>query len=458
MLFFRNHIIFDIFVLDIIMITEDKTLLFCCVVADVILIVSILLFCKIIFRFKEYKNGYSGVKIFLSGGIVVLLSVWLNLSDDVITDTIIYILAVFLLLCSMFNEKVIVLFVTTLWVIVIIGMLDTMSVVLIEISEKALGNINLGLTRLLRALILFLFVIIVGKLYNKKYNVGIKTIGVGSLIAFTMLTIIDTFIVMVIAFITTIEERLTEQMIYYVAFILVILGLFLQLGAVILILLQRNIYKESQQLTQRYLEEQKNHYEYLEKRETETKKFRHDLRSHMEMLSVLAKERRYDEFDKYVEEINLNIDRFGNNVTVQNGIVDAIINKYYSEAVANEVNMEVKGRFPSDCKIDAYHLCTIFSNILSNALEATVEASKKWISVECRYTDDNILVVVKNTFDNKDTARNGKARTHKQDTNNHGFGLENVKDSIRKYNGLYVIDTNEDIYTITISFNYIRQE
>ena len=265
-------------------------------------------------------------------------------------------------------------------------------------------------------------------------------------------------IVLFLAAIARKEEQITNMLMFIVSLILVILGLFLQLGAVILIMVQRNIYKESQQLTEKYLEEQKNHYEYLEKRETETKKFRHDLRSHMELLSALAKEHRYDEFDKYVEEINVNIDSFGNNVSVQNGIVDAIINKYYSEAVANEVNMEVKGRFPSDCKIDAYHLCTIFSNILSNALEATIEAKKKWISVECRYTDNNILVEVKNTFDNKNTARNSKAKTHKKDANNHGFGLENVKDSISKYKGLWEIDIDEDIYTITISFNYVRQE
>ena len=178
----------------------------------------------------------------------------------------------------------------------------------------------------------------------------------------------------------------------------------------------------------------------------------------MEMLTVLVKKREYDKFEKYVDEINVNIDSFGNNVTVQNGIVDAIINKYYSEAVANGIDMEVKGRFPSDCKIDAYHLCTIFSNILSNALEATIEAEKKWISVVCKYTEDNILVEVKNTFDNNNIARNGKLRTHKKDANNHGFGLENVKESISKYDGLWGVDIQDNIYTITISFNYVRQE
>ena len=43
------------------------------------------------------------------------------------------------------------------------------------------------------------------------------------------------------------------------------------------------------------------------------------------------------------------------------------------------ITMEVKGRFPEECAIDAYDLCTIFSNILSNALEAAVETEEKTI-------------------------------------------------------------------------------
>ncbi len=440
------------------LITEDKIVLFSCVIADVILVISILLFCKIIFGFNEHKNSYNSFKLILSGFGLICVSIIINLVDYVVIETIVYIIVVCLLMSSIFNEKVITLVISTFWTMLIMEMLDTMSVVLLEIIAILVGNSSEGITRILRAVILFTFVLLLSKVFKKKFRGGIKTIGVGGVIGFTILTIIDTFIVMVIALVTSIEERVTNQILFFIAFILVILGLFLQLGAVILIMVQRNVYKESQQLTEKYLEEQKNHYEYLEKRETETKKFRHDLRSHMEMLTVLVKKRQYDKFEKYVEEINVNIDRFGNNVTVQNGIVDAIINKYYSEAVANEVDMEVKGRFPSDCKIDAYHLCTIFSNILSNALEATIEAEKKWISVVCKYTDDNILVEVKNTFDNKNTARNGKLRTHKKDANNHGFGLENVKESISKYDGLWGVDIQENIYTITISFNYVRQE
>ncbi len=120
--------------------------------------------------------------------------------------------------------------------------------------------------------------------------------------------------------------------------------------------------------------------------------------------------------------------------------------------------MEVKGRFPSDCNIEAYDLCTIFSNLLSNALEGTSKAEDKWITVDCRYTDNNIIVVVKNSFKNDNQYGNGKIRTSKEDTEYHGYGLENVKDSIMKYNGVWDIEVKNNVFIVTILFNYMRMD
>lgn len=47
---------------------------------------------------------------------------------------------------------------------------------------------------------------------------------------------------------------------------MVILGIFIQLAAVIIHFTQRNVHKEKEQILNVYLDEQKNHYEYLESR------------------------------------------------------------------------------------------------------------------------------------------------------------------------------------------------
>lgn len=431
-------------------------MLFFYVIADLILIITILLFCKVLLRLRERANERSLAKLLTAGASMVVASVCTNLAYNPIVKFMLYTVALCVLLWLFFEEKVSTIVVSGIWMIVIMAMLDTMSIVLFEMISNIVGDINGDVERVLRSIILFIYVFVIGNMYNKKYHQGIQSMGIASLIGFSVLSFVDTFIVMVIARITINEEQRQYKEVFFVAFILVILGLFLQLGAVILILMQRNIYKESQQLTAMYLDDQTKHYEYLENRETETKKFRHDLRDHMDMLVSFAREHKYDEFNDYVEKIHTKVDKLGNAVSVQNSVVDAILNRYYSEAKNNDVKMEVEGKFPVDCKIENYDICTIFSNLLRNALEATMKAEEKWISVGCRYTDKVIVVEIANSFDNK--AGNGKSKAHKADKNNHGFGLINVEESIEKYNGVWYRDQEDNVYKVTISFIYARME
>jgi len=426
------------------------------VVADIILIMTILLFCKYILGFTCRENINSKVRWVFTGVCMTALSVIINLEGNLFIELIIYAMAISAMLLYFYNEKIYIIIASAVWVIAIFSLLDIMSVVLLEMVSQLVLVFNDSVQRILRSIVLYIFVLVLGKIYTKKYHRGIRTIGTLGIIFFSALTIVDTFIVMVLARVTLGEAQREVKDVLFTVFILVILGLFLQLGAVILILMQRNVYKESQQLTAMYLDDQTKHYEYLENRETETKKFRHDLRDHMDMLVSFVREHKYDEFDDYVEKIHTKVDKLGNVVTVQNSVVDAILNRYYSEAINNDVKMEVEGKFPVDCKIENYDICTIFSNLLRNALEATMKAEEKWISVGCRYTDKVIVVEIANSFDNK--AGNGKSKTHKADKNNHGFGLVNVEESIEKYNGVWYREQEDNVYKVTISFIYARME
>lgn len=191
----------------------------------------------------------------------------------------------------------------------------------------------------------------------------------------------------------------------------------------------------------------------MEQREKDTKKFRHDIKSHMQVLSVMTKNGMYSNFDSYMEEINMQIDRLGNVITVNNGIVDAIINKYYSEALQKGIDINIKGMLSNECSITPYDLCTIFSNLLSNAVEAAEKAVEKRISMECRYTDDSIIIITKNTFKDEGQFRHSKIITTKNDIEYHGFGIDNIKDAVERNNGMLDIDIKDSIFTIILKLS-----
>ncbi len=425
------------------------------VISDIIHLIKMLFLCDVFFVFKKRTHKHANMVYVVVAIVMGIISAWIYLFENDLVETVVYIVVIINILCILYDGKILKIAISAIWMIFALSMIYIMSDVLFDIVMNLTNMSNINVSKIGATFISFIFVLGIGEIYRRKcVTSSITTIGISNLIMFGMLAIVDTFIVVVMS--NIIKEGIPERYktLCYIAFILVILGIFLQLGAVILLFMQRNVYKEKKQITEKYLNEQKNHYEYLDKREKETKKFRHDLRNHMQMLSSFARNHQYDEFDKYLETIEMKIESFGNLVTVHNGIVDAVINQFYSKAIQNNIKMEVRGRFPEDCAIDAYDLCTIFSNVLSNALEAAIETDEKLVTVECRYTDKNIIVVVTNSFTNDG---NETIKTRKDDLDYHGYGLENTKDSVEKYHGVFDIETKDNLFILKILFNYIEK-
>ena len=87
-------------------------------------------------------------------------------------------------------------------------------------------------------------------------------------------------------------------------------------------------------------------------------------------------------------------------------------------------------------------MCTIFSNILINAIEAAQEADEKKINLICGNNENGeVFINLSNTYSEAIHMKNGKIISNKLDKEYHGLGLENVCDSVNKYDG--VIDIYE---------------
>lgn len=423
------------------------------VLSDLIHLAKIIVLCDFVVGLRRRVFKQDKLIVVLSGIVMSAISIFVYLYNNHVLETIIYVVLIILLLQLRYSESFYNVVIVGVWTILALSMTDTMLAVLynmfldvFESNSEMTVNICVSLTS-------FFLVYSIGSIYRKKALAGIKSIGIGNLICFILLMAVNTYVVTVIAVMNVEINSKVYRELYLVAVVFVILGIFVQLAAVILLFTQRNIYKEKKLLTEKYLSEQKGHYEYLEKRELETKKFRHDFRSHLELISNLAKNHEIDEVQDYLEKLHIKIDELGNVITVQNGIVDAILNQYYAKALQMGIKMEIKGRFPSDSEVDAYDICTIFSNILSNAIEAAEKTEEKYISVQCRYSEECIIIVVENSFCSEQQDEKLVLKTQKGDLDYHGFGLVNVKESIEKYNGFLDIEIKNDRFLLKIFIN-----
>lgn len=344
-----------------------------------------------------------------------------------------------------------------------------LAALLISISSQLLRNmvsvgvagLNLQISsqseKLLARLILWVFVIVVYLYIVNNYPAELKNIPLKYMIIFMVVLMADCISITFFGEYILDDIRLEHGWIAEVAYILMSLGVFVQLGLLIAIYFSRNTYRTQQALATKYLEEQVAHYQYLSEREQNTRRFRHDFKSHMAMAKQLYEEGKREEFEAYFHKMTEQIAAIGNRVTVNNDIADAIINRYYDEAALAGITMEVEGHFPGECYVSAYDLCTVLSNLLSNAIDAEKEAGGKTIYCGVRYDETQILIVVKNDYVNPIKRTDNRFVSTKGDLRHQGFGIANINEVVRKNNGHIFYDTADARFVVRLSLCNMKQ-
>lgn len=177
----------------------------------------------------------------------------------------------------------------------------------------------------------------------------------------------------------------------------------------------------------------------------------HDLRNH---LAIVRGYIQIDESEKACEYIdkmtqtNHTIKEFSNSGNID---IDGILNYKLYEASQKNIFVSLELKVPTNINISSFDIVVILGNLLDNAIEATskVKDNKK-INIIIRYKTDMLFINIKNTFDGHVFYRKNKIVTSKKNSKNHGIGLNNIENILKKYNGIMDIDYNDNEFFIDI--------
>lgn len=213
---------------------------------------------------------------------------------------------------------------------------------------------------------------------------------------------------------------------------------FLTLLPVMILHLQR-----VQQLLEESIEREKNlkkiqetYYRSLLEKEEETKRYRHDMYNHFLAIRGLAKEEKALNTLKYVESLENKWKSEGSQVyETGNFILNLLLHEHLSEI--KDAEILIKGFCKRDMLIDEADFCTIFSNLIQNAAEelGRLEQEKKLFIMEIRQGKEHTKIEIRNSSDRIADQKKGWLPTVKEDKKNHGIGMENVKSTVKKYQG-----------------------
>lgn len=424
----------------------------CNVITDVLHMVEILMVCSTYLRLTpKAGDKYRYLKILT---IVVFASLINNAIDEYLTIALlIYLLFVEIIMVVAYAEKLKRITICAFLVSIIVELIDMISLSLMNVLGAMIDYHSLAMENFFATLLSISVVYISGILLRKIDHEGVKNISWRYLFVFTIILVIDLVILTLMANVTLEAQAYKHKIAYTIVYTAVVAGIFIQLATVILLLVSRNNYQEKEQVIAQYLEEQVKYYEYLRDQERETKKFRHDIRAHLYFLNRLKNENKSQEFEEYFQKLLGKMDDLGSRVHVGNDIVDAVLSKADAEAGEKQIQMDITGHLPAKCNISVYDLCTIFSNLLNNAIEAAEQTDKRMIWVICRYTKEEIIVEIGNYFNQSNKIEKNSLQTSKLDRNYHGWGMKNVMDSVKNCRGLLDIEVIDDRFIVSITLN-----
>lgn len=177
-------------------------------------------------------------------------------------ESIVYFVTIFTVFILWYDENKKILLVFSIWIPFMMSMIDTMFLILVKIFFNIFGIDMIYVEEFVVSICSLLFMHILGYIYNKNYKYEIKKIEYKSLILLTALIIVNTVVVLIVAKVAVIEFEGKRELLYSGAFAVVIVGVFVQLGAVFLLNVSKNIAREKEDEAKKYLMQQKYYYKY----------------------------------------------------------------------------------------------------------------------------------------------------------------------------------------------------
>ncbi len=381
--------------------------------------------------FSKRKNTWSYISAIFA---VVIFALYIsNTSKNPLFVFVIFIVVELLLLFDGGKQKIIL---AGIWLIFFISMIDEIFEMLLELLKIYANKVEL-----FGSLCTFLFLYIVTNVIQRKSGRLTSEI---SLKYYIILLVISLSEGITVGALEKFVEEYNDSPKVYIATFMSLLIMIVNVVIVILLSVSNDGYKQRDMINRENLKIQEKHYRYLKEINEDIRRFKHDYTSHMLNIRNYIKNNQYDKLDEYVNRIEVDTHIIDTRISVNNGIVDAILNQFLYESNIYGVKFEVIGMLSDDIYIDAYDMCIIFWNLLKNAVDAAKNSVNKYVSIYVSTKGNELRMKIKNSFGGDLIKENGKYRSIKNDDINHGLGMENVRRSIKKYNGkLEIIDENQ---------------
>lgn len=180
------------------------------------------------------------------------------------------------------------------------------------------------------------------------------------------------------------------------------------------------------------------------------RRIKHDMRNHLMVIGSYLSDGDYDNAKDYTSKILDKLNSARSYVDTGNSLMNHILNEKLNFAREKGISVKAEIENLSFSKMESLDFSAMFSNILDNALEASIKEKAPEIIVTISAKRGYETISVKNRITASVLARNPDLCTEKADKHKHGIGVKQIKAAAEKNGGMYDFYEEEGYFCVCV--------
>lgn len=205
--------------------------------------------------------------------------------------------------------------------------------------------------------------------------------------------------------------------------------------------------QKNQLCMQEQLAKQELYYQDIIARQDESRALWHDIKKYMLAMENLVSTKTRPEAESQLSALKEKFSSLDQMIDTGNSIVDGILNYGSNKAGSLGISINFNLWLDTDLNISPVDLYIIIGNTMDNAIEACdafPAGHKPSISCTLRQKNHVLLYEISNPIPQVSVKKAGDI---------HGYGLENVKECVNRNSGFISVNTENDIFCVSITLN-----
>ena len=164
--------------------------------------------------------------------------------------------------------------------------------------------------------------------------------------------------------------------------------------------------------------------------------YRHDMRHHFALLQGLASKEYIEEIKEYLRMAQSDMDAITPIRYCESETVNLILSSYVAKATQSGSMMTVDAKLPNSLAFSDTELCSLLSNALENAIQATeniADNKERLIKLRMYSKNNKLYIDLRNTYQTEPLFHQGIPVSKEQ---GHGFGIKSMTHIVEKHGGI----------------------